>query len=823
MRRRLRIKLSRLLVLLLLLAPLALVVWWVAPRLRQLDQELPEGVRTSIVYTLPARGVDRYPIGHRAGPIRLLANAALRSDAAHDRIYPYAVDYTLLQDGRVVHRGRYHFRGRLLYYRNARSGELQPTSRYDADVPLRPTATEAALIDAARFPQADRLELSVAAASPEIDGIDLRLYLQPPPLEARRLQRQWLRMARTQQEELARDTIYPPELLTTDEVVNLMRSRWRPVGPLGGGFRARRLHSLEATFADWVSTETLPPGLLLDATRRAVFPLPPGSGRLELSLTPAPTVAGQPVPQPAPVQLRWFGVDPAQRASYRLDRPERPLQWSGTLAPGLLELSAQEPLLARLLRHGPTGVEELTPERGLLRLYRADGATPLEFSVAHVGSEPTPCRIDLRALGSVHPPASTTWLAPLSVQYELLDAGGARLSQGLLQGTPAESLYDRPSEDPLNGRASEPLRQHLWLPARAATLRLQAAQPAWIAVYTRPPGLAQRLRAPDDYLHWRARDAAQPAWFALTPRNYAALVQARRSELLQWQSRPPQDDPDLLAGRYQWEDFLPQGRWRGHALLVEREPQQPVRTEAQAGLYRPLAAGGEQAVQLGGPPAAAPLQPQLIYLRPTAAPAQLQAQWDGRALPAQWLTGRYGRLPLPPSLAGMHRLRLQGGGAARLFLSHAAAPAPYQQVFAAELLAGETLRYRYRKQGVPAETLSLRLFTPAGAAATLAVRLQGLQRATTAPTSEWTLEQRLFELAGGEPAAGWVLDENAAAVSGGRRLYLPLGSDQPPGEYTIDLSLAAGQAAHVLLYRVTPGAAASRKLVKYRLGKVGDD
>ncbi|MES9814867.1 MAG: hypothetical protein ABW159_18655 [Candidatus Thiodiazotropha sp.] len=75
------------------------------------------------------------------------------------------------------------------------------------------------------------------------------------------------------------------------------------------------------------------------------------------------------------------------------------------------------------------------------------------------------------------------------------------------------------------------------------------------------------------------------------------------------------DDPDIVAGRYEWEEFRPEGQWRGRHLLVERASQLPLREEAMASLFYPIVSGRDEQVRLRSVFGRETVTPSLVYLR----------------------------------------------------------------------------------------------------------------------------------------------------------------------------------------------------------------
>lgn len=768
----------------------------------------------STVYVLDQERWVEFPIPGQSGRLKVVSNASLDPERAAqpDAEWPYALRYQLVDGtGRVLEDAVYHHRTAVSWYRPP--GAPQPlTAAFYLDGRRVPADGRLMMIDLHEAAGATRLRLRLASRAAGLEAVVARVYarehLFEPPTAFR-----WQRTARRQQEALARASVYGLELLRESEQTHLLRLRWNPVGPLGiagQDYQGQRLYSTLDIEAEPLRAPVLPAGLYVDHELRGTLPIPEPGGRialefLDLAGTPSGSGSdGAAVAAAAEVELRWYGRQSTQRASYRVPLPPSPTptRWSGNVDGGLLEVVAPRPLIVKAVREQKGGAPlDLVPEPLYLRLYRLEPGLPLEFAVAHVGGQPTLWRVDLRR-------AAPDLATPAAVRYELLDARGAARRQGVLALTGTASTYDR-----LLGarasieRVSEAATYGFALPAAVVRVRLTAAAAVLANAYTRPSDLRREVRVPEDYQPAGGGETrGQPVWFPVLPLAAPAWVRDGRTVLLNRQNRPPQTDPEVLAGRYDWQDYYPKGDWRGRYLLNPRDPQAPLRDRALDTVFQPLAAGIPARVELRGAPGRMTVDPTLLVSRDTDRPDPVQISVDGKSVYAGVVALRRGQLRLPPLPVGAHAVRVQSTRPARWFINHVGGGPGSLIRRLAYRLDRQALEFVYSKTGPGVEVLSGVLQMPFGsdrrARLRATVEIPGGVR--SGPFIQPTVREWLYDLQPDNNSPVPVLDTPDEQVGLGRRFFLPLGDDAPPGDYRIQLWLEEGS-GYLTLYRVTPG------------------
>jgi hypothetical protein len=779
------------------------------PALSRLEKATP-----GIAYRLDKDHWLEFPVSGQDHRFKVISNANLKADVAAqpETEWPYALRYQLMSgEGQVLQEGIYSHRTAVTWYQLPNNP--QPvTAAFYPDQQLVPADGRLLMIDASALRGVASLRLQLAESSPGIESVMARAYgrehLFDPPGSYR-----WQRVVRRQRENLAQASVYGPDLLRNSEQTQLLRQRWSPLGPLGiEGRDYQRLRFYQALDIEIepLRTPILPAGLAIDADLRATLPIPDPGGWIALEfLQPdqsaiTPIVNQTPAVLPTIVDVHWYGNQPKEQASHHvtLNDALTSTLWVMKAGGGLLEVVAPRPLILKATYYQRTGPPlDLVPDPRYLRLYRLEPEQPLEFAITHADNQPTFWRVDLRQPGlDQHTTAIT--------HYQFLDNRGQIVHQGNLALSGVLSNYDRLSGGPTPiERVSEPTTYGFALPTTVTRVRLTASAPVLANGYTRPPDLRRELQVPEDYRFAdRAAAPRQPVWFPVLPLAASRWVQEGRTALLAIQSRPPQRDPEILAGKYDWQEYYPLGDWRGRYLLNPRDPENPMREQALAVTFQPLATGGPRPINLQGPPGRLRVEPALLGLRDSDQPEPVRISIDGQIAYAGVLTLRRNHLQLPPLSPGPHTLHLETSRPTRWFMNYSGnATGSLIRRFAYRL-DRQPLAFEYVKTSPALEVLSGLLQTPAnpGGRFRLRATVEMPNKAILGPFQRLTLREWLYDIQSETVDPVPVFDTPSDYVGLGQRFFLPLGDDAPPGTYRIRLWLEQGS-GYLTLYRVTPG------------------
>ena len=757
-----------------------------------------------------------FPLSGKGHALRVRTNGVTDPDASQlpDADWWYAFQYQLLDvAGKTLREGVYHHRTRLRRFRDATTGQLIGRN-FLLDPTQVPTTGRGMLIYFSREEQPVRLRLRPLQKDPTLAFILFRVYekLETPSPELDYL---WQRFGESKKARLTVGSIYGSEFLQEQERRNLLRYQWKAVGPLGvehEQYQSLKLYVAREMGGEPELAGIMPYGVYADQQMRAMIPVPEGEWEVKLAFIPLlETEAGAGAKE---VRVRWYGRGLTQRWQAEVAADSGGVWLAKRFNGGLLELTASVPMVIRAWAKNDTGVSVITPERVQLRAYRAGPAMPLSLPIDHVGDSATPIRVDLRAQLQ-----STEETVDRTLIYEFLDAAGETLEKGRLQARLTRSGYDRLVISGQNDQAlSEPSRYYFKLAPEVAVVRFTAQQETLITAYSRPPSLVREVQVPEDYAEFGDTPAKQPAWFLMRPHAAEQMRRENRTATLIVQPRPPETDPRLLAGQYDWRSYQPNGNWRGRYLLIPRQDDALARDQALMSVYRELTAGRPTRIHLRAPEGHRQIEPTLIFLRDDAAPIGIELRLDGESYYATRIAGKRGEIRLPVVRPGVYRLSIKADAPGRWFLNHAEMQAPgYLRRLALEL-GGKDLVFDYHKRSAEAEVLTGEFFSLSQDRSRIRVGIKGEPPARVGPLTDWTFRERVFDLQPGAEGAVPVLNAKIDALRGGQRFVLPLGADLPAGHYRLQVALEGGDKGFLTLYRLIAGQPEIRTFFRERIG-----
>ncbi len=802
----------------------------VVDRLSRRGRALPavvETARTATVYRLAPGEEISFPLQPQADPrLRLLSHAEVAPDlpAPDEAEIRYHLNATFLSTGgHEVGRRRLAFTTRVVRFRDDADGTVFASKSYLGD-PTLATATDRSILTVPRG--ARRLELSMAPGPPPARGAAVRLY-QPVIADDAGLDVTWQRMSRAERRRLADGHVYEPDFLTRKEIHNALRNRWAPVGPIGidgRDYRSATLYTLTEHGGRRLGPAPRPIGQLAGPTLHAVIPVPAPGGRVRLALAPW-TQEGAETPaatDPTDVtdvtdetlSVLWYGERLRDRwrgtRVWTAAAPEVTLE----VGPGTLDLVPSRPVAIRAyLSPAEPGEDprEITPPPIRLRHYRLATGESLDFPVRHVGTADTLIRIDVRA-ATPAPSSMTAANEPPepAAAYRIVSDRGRLIAHGDLPHPSTRSGYDLLEDMP--GAPVADRAQHFFrLAAEARWLTLVARRPCLVAVFNRPAGHPVTRRLPEDETGDPDR-VLRRTWFVLRPVAHEALVATEAAPLLELRRHPPDDDPDIVAGRYLWEDFQPAGGWRGRRLLTPRAADEPDRPEALAAIFRPLPPTGTVDVVVAGYGPNRFVRPTLLFFAPEGARRHVSVR-VGRTRPlVRRVRGPTGMLPLDAIRRGRHRLEVSST-VDRLMINHVAqglGGPSFLRRLAVEV-ADRPMVIALDKVTESDEPLLMTYFAPgelAGATRRcgVTVSIGGARTRAPRPLSGLTFRSMAFDLAPGDGAAVPVLGTRGRTVRPGRRVFLPIAADLAPGPLSLELDFApACRGGTLILSRVLAG------------------
>ncbi len=623
--------------------------------------------------------------------------------------------------------------------------------------------------------------------------------------------------------------VYSPELLTPLERQNLLRWDWAALAPLGDegrDYQRLQFYQSAADPEEWLGADEGPVG----------FPCGPGQ---HLTL-PLPTTAGQ-------VRLECAGSNHSKsdprRSSCKDTRSSRdratcsdgccvsrakcsscPWRVACWKSPPRPPSSVAAPGSSHSIRQPRAAGNSLT--RHVRCAFLAPPARPLEYSITAFRGQATPFCLSLRRLsttpaqqpGSAHRPH----VEVASVEYRLLDGHGQVLRQGALTTRPDLSLYDRGSATLLDGAVTDPASYYFALAPEVHRVQIRAADDSVaIAAFTRPPDLIRTWRLPEELTAYDRSGFDERTWFLLQPDAAPQRLSDNQTVTILTQLRPLERDDSLLEGMYLWEDFVPQGFWKGRQLLMPRESVLPVRGEALASTFCQLSPHRTYQVQLQSASHDPWVEPRLIYAAPSELRGPVRIWLNNRLWHSFRPRARRGEVVLPRQVCGSsstsHALRIEADSDVQLYLSHLSGTAlPLSSKRLIPQFENGRLRFTVTKRSAQAEGLMLRPFVPRDwpHRVQIQVRIEGQSPRAEGPFESWTLLTRAFDLLPQADQPTLVLEQDDQWVDGGRRCFFRLAGDLPAGQYTVAVQLQEPlpPMAYATLYRVLPGQHPQRRV-----------
>jgi len=815
---------GRALLLLLLIGPLL----WAAQQPWQLPSwlshaniagSLMSNARPSAAYLVDKEHWLEFVITGKGDRIKILSNAGIDSATPpqENKIWAYALEYQLLSEqGELIEQRVYHHRSKLSQYLDPSKSDAAFNRYFYLDSEITPINVASLIINTTGNEPPLRLRLRLSQAAPDISDVAVRVY-QPNPIPSDRIGIAWVRLSSAQKTRVARSIIYEPEQLRAHEISNLLNNRYSPTGPIGvlnEDYHVRTLYSL-ALDEDEERVEhghsILPAGIYADQWLRGVMPIPQGGARVSLNITPTQALASAQT-----LTLRWYGQGPHQRSTEQVTLTAEGITISRQYDGGLIEFIAPHPIVVQPRRLDSDEQDILQTGQYYLRGYTS-GQHQLEYRIDHTDSRATPFRVDLRAFTQL--PSGVPQQQAQHVNYHLVDKQGNIIKQGQLSIKPEPSRYDRFAGNQSELKISEPSRYFFTLPAHVARVRFSSSSAALITAYSRPAGMPRTQRLPEDRYANTSPGSRIPAWFLLKPSQQAKLIADAHSALLIVQTRPPEDDAQLLAGQYDWQNFQPQGDWLGRFILQPRDAKASVREEARSSVFRPLTTGQRQHLDLFSLAGIQEVKPRLVFIREQNTPFHVEVRLDGQLLLSQDLAGSLGEIALPPIAVGRHQLQINSNAQGRWLINYAGGAEESYLKRLAYRLPAEGLSFDYDKTEAEA-ILSAQLFLPHGQTqrSLIQVRVEKLKPAGIGPFNDWSFTHRINDILPTASTKLAVLNSQHEQVSDGQRFFIPLGSDLAAGRYRVHISPDENTHALLALYQLRPGTVDQRQFFSEKGG-----
>ena len=780
------------------------------------DTDLLVDSDSTLGYVLTDNRWISFPLTPNIERIKIVTNAGITKENSTlgTEEYHYTLEYEIRggQNNEILQQGNYFHLTRLTHYKDPESGQTHTASFY-LDPELIPMDGRVMTIDQTDWSsrqQAEQIKIRLVKKDREVTDVLLRIYKIEQNAQVEELYN-WQRLSIPKREKQARGNVYPYDFLSNEEKINLINRRWRPIGPLGvpgKDYRVRNLYTIKERNDEPV-IENVPPVLPSISPQQVMtFPIPSGGMNLRFSLTPMdPDVETR----RQSASFHWYGPTPAQRS-----KQEVSINKTGEtiiesfFGQGLVEIRSEHSIIVTTQQRKEHNWVEWQPEPLFSRATLCDSEEGVSFTLSQVNKGPTPLRITLRA------PVRNEPHGEYQIEYELLGSSG---SKGIFHFKPLPSMYDRMLLSGLPIPVSDPVTYYWNLPSQVTGIRINSSTSVMVAVATRPSDLSHRVRVPEDYDRISITDTGrQPIWFPLLPDNYRDIFRRQRSTLLRIQQRPQEDDPDLLAGLYKYESLRPSLQWAGRLILLPPDQNPKLRKPDPASIYYPLMQGMNR-MNFVDDNKVYVTRPRLLFFRNNEEVAEvLTLLLDGQPYFKTELHGFSGQIQLPTVPIGENRLTLKtkiSEGTA-LFMNHLQLDREGYQLRFGNRLTTKGLQFNYHKINQGKEQLSFTFFSSTVTEQSIIrVHLLGESALVAeSPRLDFSLLDRQFEIHPAELPSVKVLNFGKKLIGEGRKFFFPVGSDVPPGNYTLSVELEEGSEGYLILSRITPGTFSTHNLIR---------
>src|SRR6185503_1166856 len=201
-------------------------------------------------------------------------------------------------------------------------------------------------------------------------------------------------------------------------------------------------------------------------------------------------------------------------------------------------------------------------------------------------------------------------------------------------------------------------------------------------------------------------------WFTVRPRDYLDRRAAGQSGIVRVQPRPPEYDPLIQAGQYEWESFLSEIDGRGQMILLPPNNAEPVRPESLPFSYFPVSVGAEERVHFQPLPWQAQVEPNLMLVFTNGSAGTATVKVDGQVVLDNRLGTPVTAVRLGALKPGEHTLDIRTTEPVSAYVNYLASTnVAYFQRFCT-FVSSNALSFPYSKRDTNTEVLVLRIFSP---------------------------------------------------------------------------------------------------------------
>ncbi|CAM4013471.1 hypothetical protein [Pseudoalteromonas byunsanensis] len=457
-----------------------------------------------LVYTFSATRTDS---------IRILSNAILGLNQAHDQPVHYAIAYSLLDEQqRIIHRATYHHTARVTHDETHQKAKQIIEQRESLSV----SSGQSFYINNAHFSDATAISLSLQSEDPSIKGVVVRVHAKTSASIGDNTNA-WLKYPLAWRARISSYHTLGPNALSDEEIANAVRYDWRKLAPqgvpgvdfdndtlyemlpysvIGYDFSAKQVNQ-DAFYTD----DELSASLKVDALQDIYF----------IS------------EQAAELHLTWYDLEgflpphvlrPDHTATANLYKLAK-------VKPGLISVSSNLPVISQWYYHDKQPIGALHSF-----YYQIDNDSDVRYSVV----PDSDVKLDFRTIQISQ------------VKVKLYSEKGAELNQFSITIHPELSQFDRIIlADTSRSRVSDSQTWYLRdLPKNVAYLRVFSDKKVLIKLQTRQANFNYQNTVCEPVCNANSEPFVEiPAWYALKADNDHALTSQGKASKVRLFLPPP--------------------------------------------------------------------------------------------------------------------------------------------------------------------------------------------------------------------------------------------------------------------------------------------
>jgi len=767
--------------------------------------ELLRQSKVSLCYRIEQENWTTFNLDRRYRRIRVLSNASFKADfkPALDHRFWYRLHYQVLdKDQQVLNDQTYYHHTRLTQYLDPETQSMIDTRFYN-DPFLKPGDISNIVMNLDNHTEAYYIRFKLAEKDSNMQEVIVRVY-QEEKTSPQKLGYLWNRLSHDDKKVLAKGSVYPHHLMIDQEIYHVLYKKWRPLGPMGvegKDYHVRRLYIVKEIDIDHIQIQkkVLPEGFLLDVFHHGIVSLPQQKSWVLFHFVVADNLDSS---VEKSVKLKWYGTKPGQTNEYQYKFYGDQFQIKKLFLNGLVEISVSHPLVLKVFHIKKDRQIDITPDPLKIKTFVSDKDKPLMYSINHSKSRVTPFRFDFRSIIQNN-------VKQDFVRYALLNKHNKIIKSGTLALNTTKSLYDRVVDDLSGIYLSEPARYYFALKRHVKKIKFISEKKVLISAYNRPYRMPKLTRIPKDYHQYNQKDPErQSTWFAFYPIDRQFLEQNNRSHLVIIQFRPPESKEAFIAGKYKWEKFFPESKWRGRYLLLDWDNSKPYRHEMLNSIYQKIPIEKPVEIHFQKPAKGVHvISPDLLFIKKEFERKVLKINIDGIPQKEYYLSGTRGEIQLPPISAESHVIRFNFIKNTSLYINGAGPGSKNIIKRLAKRIDSKGHVFKYHKTSKEEEVLMFHFFADYNQtrSTTISVKVDGKQAPHSKPLNDWSLCNRRFVITPNRSSKSPVLFTKNAFVGQGESFYLPLGSDLPTGEYTLSIKLNRNNSGYLIFSKITLG------------------